>query len=250
MTLSGLSTLGEHAGYIVQSTPSEPDFWMGNQIIVQDASISVAEALALFVTHFPEAEHRAVVWDIPDLASDVFAKEAAKLGLPFDGFDALSLKGPLRDVPVPDGIVLRALDRPEDWAKAQALQAEIGIEEGRDPLAHGPYLERRNAARRVQIAKGIGQWFGAFAGDDLVAQMGIFHDAQIARYQSVETRANHRRRGICSALLRHVAQWALDRAPQATVVIVAEADSNAGRLYRRMGFSPTETLYGVVGDGY
>lgn len=90
--------------------------------------------------------------------------------------------------------------------------------------------------------------FGAFYGDELVAQMGIFHDAQIARYQSVETRVTHRRRGVCSALLRHAAQWALRRAQQ--TVVVAEADSDAGRLYRRMGFSPTETLYGVIGDGY
>lgn len=80
--------------------------------------------------------------------------------------------------------------------------------------------------------------------------MGMFHDAHIARYQSVETRATHRRRGICSALLRHCALWALGRAPEVQVVIVAEADTNAGRLYRSMGFAHAETIYGVVRDGY
>jgi len=223
---------------------------MGNQIIVQDESISVAKALALFASHFPKAAHRAVVWDIPDLLPDTFSKEAGKLGLTFDGVDALTLKGALRDAPVPDGIVLRVLEGAEDWAHAQALQAEIGVEEGRDAVAHVPFLDRRNAARRIQISKGMGQWFGAFAGDVLVAQMGIFHDAQIARYQSVETRAANRRCGICGALLHHVAQWAQGHAPQATVVIVAEAASDAGRLYRRMGFSRSERLYSVVGDGY
>jgi predicted GNAT family acetyltransferase len=80
--------------------------------------------------------------------------------------------------------------------------------------------------------------------------MGIFHDQKIARYQSVETRASHRKRGICSALLRHSALWALGRAPNADVLIVAEADSNAGRLYRNMGFAHAETIFGVARDGY
>lgn len=116
--------------------------------------------------------------------------------------------------------------------------------------SYAPYLARRNAGRRAQIAKGLGQWFGAFDGDRIVASMGMFHDDRIARYQSVETRATHRKRGICSALLRHCALWALGRAPNADVVIVAEPDTDAGRLYRRMGFSHAETIYGMLRDGH
>ncbi|WP_044037563.1 GNAT family N-acetyltransferase [Octadecabacter arcticus] len=95
----------------------------------------------------------------------------------------------------------------DDWTKAEALQAEVGLEDGRDPKFYGPYLARRNAGRRDQITKGISQWFGAFDGYRIVAQLGMFHDDSIARYQYVETRATHRRRGICSALLR----WAVRR---------------------------------------
>ncbi len=73
--------------------------------------------------------------------------------------------------------------------------------------------------------------------------MGIFHDQRLIRYQHVQTHPPaYRRRGICSALLAHALDWAQARAPQATPpVIVAEADSDAGRLYRRAGFSLTET---------
>jgi hypothetical protein len=101
----------------------------------------------------------------------------------------------------------------DDWTKAEALQAKIGLEDGRVPKFYGPYLARRNAGRRDQITKGIGQWFGAFDGDRIVAQLGMFHDGSLARYQSVETRATHRRRGICSALLRQAAlgRWAVRR---------------------------------------
>ena len=243
LTLSGISYLEQHDGYLVQSTPSEPDFWMGNQLIMSDTARTVPDAFSLFETHFPEATHRSVVWDVPGM-------DPSLLGDQVEGFDAMMFGGTMTDAPTPDGIVLRPLDGPKDWAKVEGLQAEVGQEEGRDAQAHAPYLARRNAGRRAQIDKGLGQWFAAFDGDRVVASMGMFHDDQIARYQSVETRQSHRRRGICSALLRHCALWALDRAPNADVVIVAEADTDAGRLYRNMGFVHAETIYGVVRDGY
>ena len=249
LTLAGISQLTAHGNYFVQSTPTEPDFWMGNQLILSDVSRDGEETFALFCDHFPDATHRSVVWDMPNIDPKTLPNFAA-LGCQMDGFDTMTLQGSLRDVAVPDGITLRSVVTADDWAKIEQLQAEVGIEEGRDPVSHAPYLARRNAGRRRQIGKGLGQWFSAFDGDQIVASMGMFHDAHIARYQSVETRATHRRRGICSALLRHCALWALGRAPDAQVVIVAEADTDAGRLYRSMGFAHAETIYGVVRDGY
>jgi len=150
----------------------------------------------------------------------------------------------------PEGIQLRPLQGDADWAASETLAAQIAIEEGYDPTVHTPFLRRRNVTRRAQIADGLGAWFGAFDGDQLVGQMGMLHDDAIARFQSVETRATHRRRGICTALLGHVSAWAKDRAPEATQVIIAEADSDAGRLYRRAGFALTETLVEATKRGY
>jgi GNAT superfamily N-acetyltransferase len=173
-----------------------------------------------------------------------------ELGCALEGFDTMTLQDSLRDAVMLDGMLVRALDGIDDWTKAEALQAEVGLEDGRDPKTYGPYLAGRNVGWGNQITRGIGQWFGAFEGDQIVAQLGMFHDDSIALYQSVETRATHRRRGICSALLRHAALWALGRAPNAVVVIVAEADTDEGRLYCKMGFAHSETIYGIVQDGY
>jgi GNAT superfamily N-acetyltransferase len=145
---------------------------------------------------------------------------------------------------------MRALLGESDWARSHMLQIEIAREDGEDEIGFEIYLARRNVGRQTQIAKGLGQWFGAFDGEQLVAQMGIFHDDATARCQAVATRFTHRRRGICAALLRHVALWALGRAPDAQVVIVADVGSDAGRLYRRMGFAPVETVFGILKGGY
>lgn len=71
-------------------------------------------------------------------------------------------------------------------------------------------------------------WFGG----TLVGDMGIFHDQTHIRFQSVQTHEEYRRQGMCSAHLCAALDWAQARVPHALPVIVANADSDAGRLYR------------------
>ena len=249
LTMTGISHVEWFDDYGVQRTPSEPDFWYGNQLILQSNTRSAVELFDLFEHHFPMMPHRAMVWDMPELkAGDL--PDFRALGATVDSCDALTLQGDLVEMPTPDGICLRPLTTDTDWSLLLDLMHEVGIEEGFPADTHRPFLIRRNANRRQLIAQGLGMWFGAFDGDELVGHMGMFNDDHVARYQNVETKITHRRRGICSAMLSHAAHWALDRAPQAEVIIVAEADSDAGRLYRKMGFAPAERIHSLLKAGY
>lgn len=250
LALTGLSYLEDFGAYAVQQTPEEPNYWMGNQLIVKDADFPVLDTVPAFERHFPDAVHRSIVWDINGFAAEPIRTALVPLGFKVDAFDALTLNGKLAEAVTPDGVTLRALTGLTDWEQSYQLQCEVGQEDGYPADSHALFIARRNETRRRQIESGLGQWFGAFEGNLMVAQMGLMHDDAIARYQSVETRITHRKRGICAALLRHVGLWALDRAPEAKLVIVAEADGNAGRLYRRMGFAHSETIVGAVKSGY
>ncbi|SLN33908.1 GNAT family N-acetyltransferase [Pseudooctadecabacter jejudonensis] len=249
LTLTDISHLTWHDGYAVQRTPSEPNFWHGNQIILQHNKFTADEAFAMFERAFPDASHRSVVWDMPELArADL--PDFTHLGGVVDSTDALTLQSQIAPADIPDGIDIRPIEGDADWAQVLDLMDEVGIEEGYPADTHRPFLEKRNINRRALIAKDMGQWFGAFESGMLVGHMGLFHDASVARYQCVETKMTHRRRGICAVLLRVSALWALGRAPDATVTIVAETDSDAGRLYRRMGFAWAETIHCAVKAGY
>lgn len=250
LALTGMSTVEDFGAYAVQTTADEPNYWVGNQIIVKDPDFPLLDTIPTFERHFPEASHRSVVWDVDGFDPDPIKAALGPLGFEADVYDALTLSGQLADASLPSGISVRSLTTASDWEQSAQLQCEVGQEDGHPADSHAVFISRRNETRRNQIADGLGQWFGAFDDGQLVAQMGLMHDENVARYQSVETRITHRRRGICAALLRHVGLWALDRAPNAQLVIVAEADGAAGRLYRRMGFAHTETITGALKRGY
>jgi len=103
----------------------------------------------------------------------------------------------------------------------------------RRPLAAG-YEVRPAASRRVAPASSA--FFGAYAGGRLAASLGIVDCGDgIARYQEVRTEPEHRRRGLASHLLGVAADWAAERGCRQWVIL-ADTDSDAGRLYRSLGF--------------
>ncbi len=241
LVMIGASTFERHPDRTVQRTPAEPNFWFGNRVIFDVPPDNAEAALAQFHSDLPEARHVCLSWDVPNLPLDEVDAVFEGHGLTIEQGDVLALKGPIRRSAAPEGIVLRPLGD-ADWIQSE----DIGFADAQDggmPLeGYRDYLVQRDATRRTQIASGLGQWFGAFEGDLLVGDMGIFHDAALIRYQSVQTRKSHRRRGICSALLCHALDWAQSCAPEAVPVIVADADSDAGRIYRKAGFVLAETI--------
>ncbi len=95
----------------------------------------------------------------------------------------------------------------------------------------------RAQATRALSEQDLGASFGAFADGILVADLGIVRCGTTARYQSVGTNEQHRRRGLASHLLGVAARWAADRGCDQWV-IVTEATNPAGRAYRSLGFEP------------
>ena len=249
LAMRGVSQFEACAIGVVMRTPSEPNYWCGNAVIRQENAVQPDDDIAAFCTAFPSAKHRKILWDTPSPDPAVM-RAAYPVDFEVGSYDVLTCQGAASIRPVPDGIVLRSLEADSDWCASSELAREVAAEQGYPPETHTPFQERRIATHRVQIAAGLGAWFGAFDGSRLVAQMGMLHDAEIARFQSVETRATHRRLGICAALLSHVSSWAAVRAPSAVQVIVAEADSSAGGLYRRQGFVHEETLVEATRRGY
>ncbi len=249
LSMAGICQTETHPNGIIMRTPLEPDYWCGNVLIKTDQSVDPATDIAFFQARFPQSDHIKILWDIP--CPDVAAVRAAfPPHFEIEAFDVLTKHGAATARSCPTGINIREIGTHSEWAASEHLAAEIAGQEGFDHDRHAPYLARRYQARKAQVSTGLGGWFGAYDGDTLVAHMGLFHDQEVIRFQAVETKSSHRRRGICAALLSQVSAWAHRRAPDAIQVIVAQADSDAGRLYRRQGFDQTERLVEATYRGY
>ena len=89
---------------------------------------------------------------------------------------------------------------------------------------------------------GHGQWFGAFLDGLLVSSLGVFATSQgLARYQDVQTHPGFRGLGLCGTLVHRAGTYALDQLGVETLVMVADPDYSAIRIYRAAGFTESET---------
>ena len=63
----------------------------------------------------------------------------------------------------------------------------------------------------------------------------------LARFQSVETHPDARGRGLAGTLVHHVSRYGFGELGATTLVMVADPDYSAIRLYRSVGFSDSES---------
>lgn len=243
-------TLEDHGSYAVLRTPEQPDYWFGNCVILKAYDPDLPAGIAIHRQHFPDTPHVCVQWDVPNLAitSEMRAMEAE--GWQLSDTDTLVLAQPLIRHTPPPGFELRQLT-PDDWPDLTTLQIAVGLEtEDYDPKLYTNFVKARMKRHLSALHEGRCAWFGAFDGDVLAADMGIYVDEGIARWQSVETRPAYRRQGLCRAIVGRCYDWAMARDPQATPVIVADRNEAPGRTYRACGFTPLETMLALCKPAY
>ena len=210
------SSVEEHADHLVVRTPTDPTYAWGNFVMVTDPATvdDAARWEAVFTSSFPEAAHRAI--GLPVEPTDVVAWKARDLQIEHE--DVLVRDAPLERRPLAEGYVVRPLSSDDDWEQSGS--------------------PRREARRRLAEG-GNAVFLGAFAGDELAADQGILDcGAGVARYQDVQTKASHRRRGLTSHLLGEASAWAAGRGVH-TWVILADAGEAPSRLYQKLGFTPS-----------
>ncbi|MDG9671885.1 GNAT family N-acetyltransferase [Hahella sp. CR1] len=132
---------------------------------------------------------------------------------------------------------VRTLQSEEDWRAWYELELqERDVDQPKEENV--AFLQGVRDMYRSMIAAGRGDWFGAFQQGELVGSVGLFFDERIGRFQNVLTKSSHRSRGICHTLVHAVAKAGFDRAD--ILVMVADENYHAARIYESLGFQPSE----------
>jgi GNAT superfamily N-acetyltransferase len=236
------SEVSDRGDYLVIRTPANPTFWWGNFLLLPaPPELGAPDGwLATFAAEFPGAAHVTLGIDTGD-AAGVDADAFAALGLAAELSSVLAATAPHAPPHRNPDATCRPLETDDDWRQAASLgMVMYAGEPGGDP----DFVRARLAAQRALTRAGHGWWFGAFAGGQLAAQLGVISDGSgIARYQNVETHPDARRQGLAGTLVWQAGLHALANGAR-TLVIAADPAEGAIRVYRSVGFAQRETQIG------
>jgi ribosomal protein S18 acetylase RimI-like enzyme len=232
----------DRGAYLVIRTPSNPSFHWGNLLVFEapPTADSLAEWNALFKKEMRDLplKHTLFTWEGPAPQESVLTLFTGE-GFEFDEGVVLAAKKVNPPPKVNPEIKIRALETPSEWNQAIELQVAA-----RDPKYeegyHRLFKERQFVQYQAMKQAGMGHWFGAFLGEKLVGDLGVFKSGNLARYQNVSTHPDYRRLGICGTLVYETAKLTLQDPKTETLVMEADNHYHAARIYESVGFRPVE----------
>ena len=235
----GGSTVTDRGDHLEVRTPHNPTFWWGNFLLLDHAPTD-AEAPAWVARHREvfSAEHvslgvHAVTGTGADLAP------LASLGLEVD-LSSVMTATRVHEPPRPNReATYRPLLTDDDWI--QQVELSVSTWDGVVDAGHRLFEERRAATARRLVHDGHGEWFGAFEGERLQSSLGLVRAGDgLARFQTVGTRPEARGKGLAGTLVHHASAWGLAHLGVQTLVMVADPEYLAIRVYRSVGFQESE----------
>ena len=228
-------------GYWVVRTPSDPSYYYGNLLLLPEAPS--AETIPLWQARFAEefagtVQHTTLWWDTGELSP------SARLEFINRGFTVETTEVLRRDPAVPWPAVTTLgpdIEVREISAFETPLVADLAdlLSDRHDDM-YRMFLQRRARWQAQLIHRGLAHFFACFADQRVVASLGIFGHDGLARYQDVQTNPAYRRRGLATALVSLAGQHSATSA-STMLTIHTEPNSDAARLYRRLGFTLVET---------
>ena len=238
----GGSLVADRGTHLVVRTPANPSFYWGNYLLLATPPDPGSGEFWLeqFERELPEARHRAFGVDGTTGTKEDLAV-FAEVGLQVDASSVMTAST-VHEPPHPHPTaVVRPLTSDADWHEHVALAVA-----GEDERYSEDFATARAAAHRRNIEAGHGRWFGAFLEGRLMASLGIFTaSAGLARFQEVKTHPDARGQGLAGTLVHAASRHAFDEMGARTLVMVADPDYLAIRVYRSVGFDDTETQLGA-----
>ena len=234
--------------YLVVRTPSNPTYHWGNFLLFQEPPQDgdFERWKQLFTTEIGPPEqvgHMAVGWDAADGRMGE-VKPFLQAGFEPEHSLVLAAAQVRKPPKFNNAVTIQPLQNDAQWE--QALQLQVLCRPPKySPEGYRVFKERKMERYRAMTQAGLGQWFGAFLGERLAADLGIFAQGELGRFQTVETHPDLRRRGICGALVYEASRHAFERMGVRTLVMVADEDYHAKDIYQSVGFKVQEKQAGV-----
>lgn len=239
----------DRGNYLVIRTPANPTFFWGNFLLfpappAQDDISLWRELFSDEIAPAAPSQHEAFGWDSASgQQGDV--EPFVSAGFRLNRNVVMTTRDPRSPANMNKDVKIRALRLESELI--QALDNQVICKEPEfDEAEHREFRRRQMNRYREMSHAGLGEWYGAFLDEKLVADLGVFHADGIGRFQTIQTHPAFRRRGIGAALVTKSARLALDEHDLQQLVIVAEEGLAPQRLYESIGFEIAERQIGLA----
>jgi ribosomal protein S18 acetylase RimI-like enzyme len=245
-------------GYWAVHSPTNPTFWWGNFLLFDEppGAGDGERWESLFAAEYSarsEVTHRTFAWDRTDGEAGDAEREFVGRGYELERTAGL--------IAAPDAITpharanrdvdVRVLDpgpgRDEEiWEQVIALHFAQAPPGQTSEAYHLTFLRQRQRTMRQLFEDGRGAWYVAQLGAEVVGSLGIVVTDSRARYQAVDTAAEHRRRGIATRLVADAAAHAASHHAIDYFVMAADPAYHAIGIYESVGFERRELVVGAM----
>lgn len=237
----------QRVDYLVIRTPSNPTYHWGNYLLFKDAPSPGDEIKwrELFKREFQDIsgiQHELFVWDIGS-EQNFDSRPFLNLGFEIDEGVTLSCEELVIPPKYRSDLALSLIVTDEEWEQVLKLQVLCG-----DPkYAKGYESFKREQMKnyRQMHEKGLGHWWGVWENNTLVADLGLFFEGDVGRYQSVGTHPEFRRQGLCQSLVYQAGKLSQEKFKLKTLVMEADFHYHAAKIYESVGFLPVERTYSL-----
>jgi hypothetical protein len=241
----------EGPDYLVVRSPKEPTYYWGNLLVFagppQDGDFETWEAhFAREFAAYPQVQHQTFTWDVdpesegkpPGVQPFVDSKYE------YEELVALTASSVRPPKHRNEDLIVRPLQGDEDWRDVMECQV-ASRDRQHSEASYREFILGRIRSYRARIAAGQGEWYGAFLEGKQVGSLGVFKFGELARYQIVTTVPERRRQGVCGTLVYESARRTLEDPEVTSLVMVADENYHAARIYESLGFEASEKMRGL-----
>lgn len=228
-------------GYWVVMTPDRPDFFWGKYLAFdvpppEDGFLRWCDA---YDREFGQGRFKVFTWDDP-LRQGVI-EPFVEQGFRADSSDVFGASALIKPPRYNRDIEVRPLRTDLDWSDAVEVHVnENWYLKNQDQRS---FVENSLRDWRDLCERGLGRRYGAFLSGRVIGDCGYFVVDGTCRFNSVATHPEFRRRGVCSTLVYETGVQSLQTADR--MIVVAASESEAGKVYRALGFQVLEKQFSL-----
>ena len=184
----------DHGDFIAVRTPVHPEYLWGHRLILPSAPTNgdFDRWCALYDHTIGQMGFKVFTWDdVSGYPGDIALFLDA--GFKFQRHTVLTATTVITPPHLSDAFTIRPLSVAGDWDQYADVHY---FEDPRfTPEELRAFTIGQRDEMRAMVDAGLGRRFGAFQGDRLLAELGIYWDGEIARFNTVATRVEARRQG-------------------------------------------------------